>query len=145
MTRINVGVHPTELPGPLLLAEHREITRIPNAVFSGRAVLQDIPSQFTLGKGHVKFFYDKQLYLMRRYMELYDECLRRDYAVTYKGDAWPAEADPALCRDYTPQPRDRKLIVDRLKDKGFKLLTKDACNNDRYLHTQRCTPNRLTI
>jgi hypothetical protein len=56
MTRINLGICPRRLPRVALLAEHREITRIPNAVRSGRASIRNIPSRFTLGTGHVRFF-----------------------------------------------------------------------------------------
>ena len=59
MTRVNTGISPFELPTKLLLAELREIKRIPNLVKSGKFSLIGQPPEFTLGKGHVKFFYDK--------------------------------------------------------------------------------------
>ena len=74
MTRINVGIPPAELNGRHLIAEHREIKRIPNLVNRGRYSLDNQPDTFKLGKGHVKFFYDKLLYLKRRYDSLFDEC-----------------------------------------------------------------------
>lgn len=57
MTRINVGVDPSELNTKMLIAEHREIKRIPNVIKSGRYSLTNQPKKFTLGTGHVKFFY----------------------------------------------------------------------------------------
>lgn len=121
MTRINVGVNPSELPDKLLLAEHREITRIPNAVKSGRAIIKNIPSEFTLGKGHVKFFYNKLLYLKIRYISLYQECVFRGFNVTNKYEAF--EDLPVSCLNgYAETVKDRKLIVNRIKEKGFKLL-----------------------
>ena len=83
MTRINAGIHPSELCNKRLLAEHREIKRIPNIIKSGKAVLDDIPEDFTLGNGHVRFFYNKLLYLKKRYIEIYNELRRRDFNVTY--------------------------------------------------------------
>ena len=59
MTRINVGIPPADLNGRHLIAEHREIKRIPNLVNRGRYSLDNQPKLFKLGKGHVKFFYDK--------------------------------------------------------------------------------------
>lgn len=71
MTRINVGIPPRELTNKHLTAEHREIKRIPNAVKTGKAKMVGIPAQFTLGTGHVKFFYNKLGYLRQRYLELH--------------------------------------------------------------------------
>ena len=123
MTRINAGVSPSELPDKLLLAEHREITRIPNAVCSGRAVIKDIPERFTLGKGHVKFFYNKLGYLYLRYALLYAECIRRGFKVTNKFSAF-SSIQPHNCSEYFPSDRDRSLIIKRITEKGFKLLRK---------------------
>ena len=88
MTRINVGIPPAELNGRHLIAEHREIKRIPNLVNRGRYSLDNQPDTFKLGKGHVKFFYDKLLYLKRRYDALYNECRKRGFNVQNYSSAW---------------------------------------------------------
>lgn len=123
MTRINAGVHPTELPSKLLLAEHREITRIPNAVLA-RGVNSSIPAVFALGTGHVRFFYNKLKFLHLRYQDLYRECLDRGYNVTYKGESFERARSlyPSLYNDYDAGLLDRQLIVDRIESKGFTLL-----------------------
>jgi hypothetical protein len=116
MTRINVGYPVKQLTGKHLIAEHREIKRIPNAIRTGKAIVKDIPSEFTLGKGHVKFFYDKLLYLRNRYKELYIECLRRGYKVTYYGLAW--QGVPAnLMNDWVPTEEAKQLIEQRINEK----------------------------
>ena len=74
MTRVNVGIKPSELIGKMLIAEHREIKRIPNIIKSGKYSMKGQPQLFTLGKGHVKFFYDKLEFLRKRYELLYTEC-----------------------------------------------------------------------
>jgi len=127
VTRINVGIHPSELPDKLLLAEHREIKRIPNAVNRGKANLCNIPEQFTLGTGHVKFFYDKLYYLQVRYVGLYEECLARGFKVQNYISAWRS-LPIDLYNGYKPTPADRQLIIDRITSKGFTLLprTKEA-------------------
>lgn len=122
MTRINVSIPPAELVMQHLLAEHREMVRIPNAITSGRANLSNIPSKFTLGPGHVKFFYDKQLFLRNRYDAVYLECIKRGYNVKCYRDAW--DNVPAhLMNDYTPTPADdviiRQRIKERLQDMGL--------------------------
>ena len=56
MTRINVAVKPAELNDKMLIAEHREIKRIPNCIRKGRYSLDGQPASFKLGTGHVKVF-----------------------------------------------------------------------------------------
>lgn len=120
MTRINVAILPQELPDKLLLAEHREITRVPNAVTSGRAIIESIPAKFTLGKGHVKFFYDKLLYLKNRYNALYIECSHRGFNVTNKLSAFDS-IPPCLFNDYEETDEDRRILIERIESKGFSL------------------------
>jgi hypothetical protein len=122
MTRINVGIKPKELPNKLLLAEHREIKRIPNMVRSGRTNMQNIPTQFTLGTGHVKFFYSKLGYIKKRYIEIYLECISRSLNVTYYGDSFD-DISKELMNDYEESLNDRNILLDRIHSKGFKLLS----------------------
>ena len=113
MTRINAGITPFELSGKHLIAEHREIKRIPNVVSKGKYNLTGQPEEFTLGTGHVKFFYTRLLYLKKRYEELYKECLKRGYNVSYYGDAWN-DVPKELMNDYEPTERDRQIIQQRI-------------------------------
>lgn len=100
MTRINV-VPVQELCDQHLLAEHRELTRIPNAVAKGKYSLKDQPKDYKLGEGHVKFFLDKLKFLNNRYLELHSECLKRGFKVT---NIWPNDLpdNKYLWRDYKP-------------------------------------------
>ena len=116
MTRINVAIPPEELNTRHLLAEHRELKRIPNVVSRGRYNLKNTPKEFTLGKGHVAFFYDKLLYLKNRYEELYKECKNRNFNVSYYGNAWDNIPDH-LMNDYTPTEHDEHIIRQRIKEK----------------------------
>jgi deoxyribonuclease (pyrimidine dimer) len=89
MTRINASIRPQELSNSMLFAEYREIKRIPNTIKSGKAIIKNIPTEFKLSTSHVKFFYDKILYLKRRSDALYIECLNRgikaeDYSECYE-------------------------------------------------------------
>ena len=81
MTRINAGIRPIQLVDSHLFAEYRELKRIPNTITSGKAVVKDIPKQFTLGSGHVKWFCTRLKYLHNRSNELYLELLKRNYDV----------------------------------------------------------------
>lgn len=109
MTRINL-IPPTELCDQHLLAEHRELTRIPNAVAKGKFHLKGQPEEYKLGEGHVRFFFNKMAFLKRRYDELHMECKARGFKVQY---IWPETlpSSPELWLDY--QPTDAALEINR--------------------------------
>lgn len=91
MTRINAGIPPKKLIDSHLMAEHREIIRIPNLfvkrLHSGNG-FKDCPKLFTLNTGHVKFFYPLGEYTHDRYLELYFECRARRFDVKDYRGAW---------------------------------------------------------
>jgi deoxyribonuclease (pyrimidine dimer) len=120
MTRINTGIRAKELPDKLLLAELREIKRIPNVIRQGKYNMNGQPEEFTLGTGHVKFFYDKLEYLLNRYNELRWEALYRGFNVSDWSDAWNGVPNE-LMNDYDETSRDRELLIERIKEKGFEL------------------------
>jgi hypothetical protein len=117
MTRINVGIPPANLSTKHLIAEHREIKRIPNVVRSGRFSMDGQPKEFKLGTGHVKFFYDKLGYLKHRYISLYEECINRGFKVTNYINAWD---DIPICYmgEYKPTDRDISIILQRIKERS---------------------------
>ncbi len=100
MTRINL-IPPSELCDQHLLAEFRELTRIPNAVAKGKYSLVGIPDDYKLGTGHVRFFFNKLMFLKKRYQDLYEECKARNFNVTY---IWPETLpeNESLWLDYVP-------------------------------------------
>ena len=99
MTRINV-VPPAEICDQQLIAEWRELTRIPNGIVAGKYVidLEAIPAQYTVrtednpdgGKGHMKFFFNKLKYLYRRYKAIRDELAQRGMP---RRSMWPEDFD----------------------------------------------------
>jgi len=120
MTRINCGVPPKKLVMQHLIAEHREIIRIPNAIASGKAIIRNIPKDFRLGSGHVKFFYNKLGYLKKRYYELYCECRFRGYNVQNYMECF--EGLPKnLMGDYVPTNRDKIIVINRINEKLEKM------------------------
>lgn len=78
--------------------------------------MKDQPAKFTLGTGHVKFFYDKLLYLKNRYEDIYAECIRRGFKVTYYGEAWNNMPEE-LMGDYNPTERDASIIRERINER----------------------------
>ena len=116
MTRINVGIPPAELTDKNLLAEHREIKRIPNCIAKGKYNMNGIPKRFKLGEGHVKFFYDKLYYLLIRYLKLYRECKKRGFNVQCYVKAWK-DLPTELMNNYKPTNVDRKIVQERINEK----------------------------
>jgi deoxyribonuclease (pyrimidine dimer) len=123
MTRISVGVRAIELCDAHLIKERVELLRIPNAIRTGKAVVKDIPRQFTLGKGHVKFFYDKIGYLHERYSELTAECIERDFKITDFSDSFK-DIPQSLWNNYEETQRDRDIVAQRVNERlsGMKNL-----------------------
>ena len=112
MTRVNL-VPASELCDQHLLAEHREITRIPNRLLRGGIEFKDIPQRYRLGIGHVKFFYDKTIFLKERYDGVHSECLRRGFKVSNR---WPPSLK--LIGQYKPTEDEvsmsRARIIERM-------------------------------
>ena len=125
MTRISVAVRAVELCDSHLIRERIEILRIPNSIKSGKAKvnLSKTPKQFTLGTGHVVFFYSRLKYLHDRYNELTNECLERKFKVTDYSDAFDG-LPKHLYNDYEETSNDRKLLVERVNERlsGMKNL-----------------------
>lgn len=117
MTRINVGYPVRQLTRQHLIAEHREIKRIPNAVKSGRANIKNATNTFKLGKGHVTFFYNKLGYLKSRYKEIYTECKRRGYNVQDYSSAWDGISQE-LMGGFRPTVKDKQVIKQRIREKS---------------------------
>lgn len=130
MTRINI-LPPVELCDQHLLAEARELPRIPNGVLKGllSRSYADAPTEYVLGPGHVKFFVDKLGYLESRYSVLLFECALRGFSVENR---WPKDlvfSDVYVptcgwqsiimtrndCFGQRAQERNRERILDRLR------------------------------
>lgn len=78
MTRINL-VDPSALHHKHLVAEYREIVRVFALVRNAQYKPVQMPKEYTLGTGHVKFFYDKLGFILSRYQSLVSEMQRRGY------------------------------------------------------------------
>lgn len=91
MTRINGQIPVAYLSDEHLRAEYYELPRI-CSLYRQRALknhkFDDIPKSFSLGSGHVKFFYDKGQFLVDRWQSISHELRQRgfdiDTAETFK-------------------------------------------------------------
>lgn len=81
MTRINL-VEPRLLTDQHLWAEHRELPRIFTYV-EKYGLPKDLPKDFTLGKGHMKFFSNKLKCLINRAVAIEAELIRRGKPIIY--------------------------------------------------------------
>ncbi len=116
MTRINADVPAKSLSDQHLRAEYREIGRI-STLFKNRLKkkknFDDVPEQFSLGEGHVKFFFNKGKFVKKRWNSLVQEMKRRKFSTNLEfRNTWEGTE---YYNDWTPTAADRKIIVTRLK------------------------------
>lgn len=124
MTRINV-VPVEELSQKHLVSEYREMARLPGnlqASLNRKSKpfnFNEIPSSYTLGTGHVKFFYSKMAFLEKRFEALVNEMLRRGYNPTFRDSSIFKVDDTRFYNDYTPTQEaleiNRQRIAERSK------------------------------
>ncbi len=122
MTRINI-IPVSELHDQHLIAEYREITMVPaalNRTLKSKQGLrrEKISKRFTLNNGHVYFFYDKGLYLDKRYTEIVNEMKSRGFNPD-SNRVFPVEIfkQHNLYNDWTPTIEDQKLIRQRIQER----------------------------
>ena len=119
MTRINSAIPVENLTDEHLLAEHREIKRLPSVLSKTDKQTVKIPAKFCLGPGHVKFFLNKMGFVFNRYLRLYEECKRRGFDVQYYGDNWFGNDD--MCKPfwhgYATTTEEKKLLIDRISER----------------------------
>lgn len=123
MTRISASIKPIELCDKMLMAEHREIIRIPNTIKSGKAKInfKKTPQSFKLGTGHVVFFYDKLKYLHERYSLLLAECKERGFNVQNYSECF--ENLPSnLYNDWEETKEVRGIVVQRINERLSTML-----------------------
>lgn len=138
MTRINV-IEPKELTREHLVAEYREITRLPGNLKQSLTrktkafQLTEIPSQYTLGKGHVKFFYDKMLFLQKRFEQLVTEMLRRGYKPNFTDSSIFIPENEKYYNDYSPTENAVKINLERIQER----LKKMSDYNDELDYLER--------
>jgi len=121
MTRINL-VPPQELSGKHLVAEYRELPRVFDLAlfYYLRGDTSPIPTEYVLGTGHVKFFYDKLLFILKRNNDLIDEMHRRGYHTSFPKrtievlNMYPS----SLQNDYVPTEEALALNRARIKERS---------------------------
>ncbi len=125
MTRINL-MPPSELSDQHLFAEFREIRRVPSCVqkalktTSVSLLPYTLPKTYRLGTGHVKFFYNKGLFLEARFQSIIKELRHRKYKFNESHTFDPDgvfKQYPQLYKDYTPTPEALAASWERINEK----------------------------
>ena len=111
MTRINL-IEPKELSQQHLIAEYREMLRLRR--LHPRKTMPFIP-KYKMGKGHLLFFADKGLWLIKRHNLLCQEMLRRKYTVNFSLDLshWPKLA----MNDWQPTVEEIATSKERIQER----------------------------
>lgn len=137
MTRINI-VEPEQLTKQHLLAEYRELprvfTHVLKAIESGKTLNDfDIPDKYTIGKGHVTFFYDKCRYLFVRWNNIIGILKDSNYDLseTYIKKCTDnfIKLPDYLKRSYVPTPEEIYLNMYRLANRQYGL----GDDNDKHV------------
>ena len=120
MTRINAGINPKLLHRLHLIAEYREITMVPAALKRSlrtkdkKNILDSVPEKFTLNSGHVRFFYDKILFLFYRFHILCDELQLRGYKANINRDEALNGFPKEFYKNWIPTEEDNALVWERI-------------------------------
>ena len=113
MVRINL-INPEKLADQHLIAEYNEILMLLGYV-KKFPLAKDIPQEYILGPGHIKFFKNKLFYLKKRHELLKKEMLKRSFVPTKTIDL--REFNKELHNDFVPSEKDFEIIKARIKEK----------------------------
>ena len=120
MTRINSNIPVANLTDEHLLAEHREIKRLP-AFFQkslSTGSINKIPKNFCLGTGHVTFFLDKGSFTLKRYSDILKECQKRGFNITDYSENWNIYVnDMEYFKEYIPTKEEKILLEERISER----------------------------
>ena len=113
MVRINL-IDPKGLADQHLVAEYNEILMLLGYV-RRYPEEKDIPEQYTLNKGHIKFFKNKLIYIKNRHELLKKEMIRRTFKPEKTIDL--NEFPENLANDWKPREQDFIIIKQRISEK----------------------------
>lgn len=117
MVRINL-VPTSELTDQHLIAEHDEILMLCGALrrtLKSKIGYQEsrVPKSFTLGKGHIYFFFNKGEYLHQRFEVVQEEMRNRGFnpTKTFPVGDWPVH----LYNSFSPTFEDMEKVRERIR------------------------------
>lgn len=113
MVRVNL-IEPVRLSDQHLVAEYDEILMLAKYI-EKYPDTGDLPETFRLGKGHMRFFKDKVLYLSKRHELLKKEMRNRGFVTNKTLDLM--NFDERHLNNWKPGERDFKIIKERIISK----------------------------
>lgn len=118
MTRINC-IPVETLADQHLLAEYNEMAMALASLRRSKATGRPLPSrsEYTLGSGHVIFFYDKGKYLRRRYSELVAELTNRGYNLDPDRKMEWEVISKELDNDWIPDRKSQEINLERIRQR----------------------------
>src|SRR5574343_406669 len=123
MTRINADLKFNEISDNHLAAEYGELPMVFAALRrslktkSKNEILRNIPTQFTLNTGHVRFFYDKLGFLLNRYERIKTELIKRNYKLDENRNFVYDDLPKECFNDWKATEKDNDIIRERIKQK----------------------------
>lgn len=113
MVRVNI-IEPRRLADQHLIAEYNEILMLLGHV-KKFPTTDDIPENYKLGQGHIKFFKNKLEYLKERHEKIKTEMKNRGFKTekTINLNLF----DKKLINNWKPKSEDYKIITKRLVEK----------------------------
>lgn len=101
------------------MAEKKEINQLAGqfikSIRSPNFHYYDLPDTYTLGKGHVRFWYRYGTFIRNRYKEIYEECVKREFDVQDNfNDVWK-QWGSMYNYDFQPQPVHLEISKDRIR------------------------------
>ena len=119
MTRINADIPVKRLSDQHLITEYYELPRVCTLYWKRKEKghkFDDIPENFTLGSGHVKYFLNKGMFLYIRYTALIEELLMRGYRVNpIQGSVFEFDEEHFKPCEFTGHEND--LVANRIVEK----------------------------
>lgn len=140
MTRINAGIKPAILCDQHLLAEYREIIRVFDLYRKSKQKnkFSKIPTNFTLGTGHVLFFINKLQFIENRFKKLKNELIYRNYIPTINLDIEDIRLDSEYFQDWEPTENTKELLKNRIIERinSMKKITmyKKITDKTKYIN-----------
>lgn len=114
--RLNCGIPVEYLTDEHLFAEQRELKMLPSLFKRiGFKSLNKSPNKFTLGKGHMLFGLYRPTYILNRYNQVFNECIKRGYKIEYEGWRWDVYKE--FKKDYIETGEEKYILIERITER----------------------------
>jgi deoxyribonuclease (pyrimidine dimer) len=83
------------------------------------SIFENVPEEYTMSTGHVRFFYDKMLFLHERYLYLTRELHNRKYAISHTNpsEIFILDMPSFSMGHYSPTKKHVMINIDRISQR----------------------------